>query len=249
MNGHFFSARSRCLFLRAIEMYVEKPYDGDSGMKRAREVSVDDATRQPKRRRFEVPFNNQYDEEKEAEGLVHRCIVWLGHMNPQHRPKTLTALKNALQAVCSLTFSVDTLVVFTHLLLNGVLGKEGENRVIFTWQPLPRNVQILLVDDPELQGKMSDRVSADFMHVLSKAATWINSNKGFVSGASMPVESFFSSLSQICQFKKRVEPDRIIEYLQVKGLLSLLPNDTINYSNLPYDHKPGHYMAFVRIDQ
>lgn len=207
------------------------------GTKRLREYDED--VQDCKRRRSELqPIFDEQGEE--AEGLLHRCITWLMSLHPQNRPKSLTSLRNGLKDICSLTYSVDPQVVFHHLLLNGLLCLDG-NRVYFSNKNSQGSFQIFV---PTEQLGLSTRVSTDFSNALSKAASWVRSNRGFSDGRSVLLDSFLHSLAQICLVRRSLQPERVVEHFQIRGLISFLPTGTLEY-NLPVELKPGHYMAYA----
>jgi hypothetical protein len=214
------------------------------GMKRLRESGPCDDPLSDNKRRRRAEETNLPEEEKEAEGVLHRCLTWIMSIDPQNRPKSLPSLKNGLRDLCSLTYTVDHQVVFHHLMLNGIIWVEN-NRVFFTQKDNQGAFQIFVPNDPHLQAGIDTRISTDFSQALSKAAHWIRNNRGFSQGATVPLESFLHSLAQICLFKRKIQPEYVVEHLCVKGLVVCHPNGSLVY-NLPTEFlRPGHYMAFA----
>lgn len=224
--------------------YMLLPTFDQFGMKRLRESgTLSDGVSGDNNKRRRLEQAPTAEDDREAEGLLHRCLSWLMNLSPQNRPRSVNSLKNGLKDICQLSYTVDPQVVFTHLLLNGVIGLDG-NKVVFPQRPTHGNFQIFVPNDPFLQSGLDSRISSDFSLALAKAANWIRTNRGFSAGTSVTTDCFLHSLSQLCAIKKAVQPERVVEHFRIRGLVSYLPNGTIDY-NLPQEVRPGHYMAFA----
>lgn len=91
--------------------------------------------------------------------------------------------------------------------------------------------------------EIDNKVSSDFSKTLNKCVTWITSNRGFHE-KTMLVSSFMPCLVQQCKIRKNVDPIKVIEHFQYRGLIAVDASSGLLEYHLPIQQmKPCHYMA------
>lgn len=100
----------------------------------------------------------------------------------------------------------------------------------------------MFVPDEPTFDEIANKVSNDFSKTLAKCIAWITSNRGF-NNKTMLTSSFMPSLNQQCKIRKNVDPSKVIEHFQYRGLIEVDSSGLIEY-HLPKEQmKPSHYMA------
>lgn len=168
--------------------------------------------------------------------IAERVLVWLRN-NPNNIPKTEDKLAKLLVSLCKISVTVDTQIIYYHLLLNGLIQENCGNIEI------NNNFDLASLRGFILDGSgLSPTLSIDFCSTLKRVVGWTISHQNPPKTRS----AFFSCLKQLCTFRREVPVSAIITWLKTREYIATDPNGKVQYSCLsnlqfsPVDHYMAH---------
>lgn len=164
------------------------------------------------------------EELQQIEPMVERVLEWLFN-NPKSFPKSEKKFTKLLTNLCKISITVDTQVIYYHLLLNGVISEDPYGNIQVYNQFNVNHLRGFILDDSGI----SPTLSIDFCSTLKRVTMWAISQ----SNPPKTRDAFFNSLKQLCTFRREVPVTAIIKWFVSHEYISIDPiSGAIDYSQL-----------------
>jgi len=153
----------------------------------------------------------------EMDQICEKIIDWYTtHKGKGHIPKTKYKLQNAVKTFCCVSQTVDVNKVMEVLKECNCIAVRGE-RIVYHKDKLG--------DLPSTNSSSYAQDKSALDIVVLKAKRWV------LASADPPknVKGFLSCLTQMCKIKIPYDPEKVVEYLQTKHLITIDYIDVVTY--------------------